>query len=83
MAYAYDAAGRRTGIEWPDGFAATYGRDLSGHRVGGADSVRRKRHARLAYAYNDLGLVTGDQPGSAAAAHRSSAGYGTPTSGQS
>ena len=59
MSYAYDPAGRITGITWPDGFAANYGYDPYGalvavdqHPAGGSATQI------AAYGWDDLGQPT-------------------------
>lgn len=59
VSYAYDSAGRMTGISWPDGFFAQYDRDLTGAvtaiRENGASSGAG---VLAAYTYNNRGQVS-------------------------
>ena len=60
MLYSYDAAGRMTTIEWPDGFRAEYAHDLPGAVTTIDQHVPPAAATGLAaYAYDNLGQLTG------------------------
>ncbi|ANC52534.1 hypothetical protein A4249_01860 [Brevundimonas sp. GW460-12-10-14-LB2] len=65
MSYAYDQAGRRTSIHWPDGFWAAYDYDyaneLTGVRENGATDWRLS-----AWAYDNLGRPIAQSRGNGA-----------------
>lgn len=60
MTYAYDAAGRRTRITWPDAFYAQYDYDVTGAVTAIRENGATSGAGVLAtYAYNNLGQTTG------------------------
>ncbi|MDP2181005.1 MAG: RHS repeat-associated core domain-containing protein [Actinomycetota bacterium] len=60
MLFTHDPAGRLMRIEWPDGFQAEYAYDLTGAVAGIDQHVPPAAAVALAaYAYNNLGQLTG------------------------
>ncbi len=60
MAYEYDAAGRATAIQWPDGFRAEYAYDVTGAVTAIDQHVPPAAAVGLAaYGYDNLGQLTG------------------------
>lgn len=60
MTYAYDAAGRRTRITWPDAFYAQYDYNVTGGIIAIRENGATSGPGLLAtYTYNNLGQMTG------------------------
>ena len=60
MTYAYDAAGRRTRITWPDAFYAQYDYNVTGGIIAIRENGATSGPGLLAtYTYNNLGQTTG------------------------